>query len=259
MKSSMIILTGSTGTLGKRVKSDLNLDFRSFIETKHSEEVKKYFTDSTLIHLAGVANLRIIQDDPAKTHLVNVKGALDLFQTFAANRGKRFIFASSGHVYGHTKLGYKSLETDTLNPQSKYAEQKIQAEKLLINAANEFDTELIILRIFSIFGSGMRSNYLAGMIEHSLKESGSYPNITTSDDVRDFSEPEIVGNYINKSVKAKFDHVQILNICSGNEMSVRNRVLKSYPLIPVSKFITGYSSVPRLIGDPNQMSTFLDS
>ena len=255
----MILLTGSTGTIGKKVNFDIDLDFHLPPSSSQLKSSENLFGNSTLIHLAGVSNTREVETNPTQSYLVNVKSTVVLFNAFAENHGKRFIFASTGHVYGGTTTGSQSAETDTLKPRSEYARQKMEAEFLLTETAEKYNTELLILRIFSIFGAGMRKSYLAGMIEKSIIETGQFPTVKNSDDVRDFSTPDQVASYINRSVLLKTEKITTLNICTGIGCSIRDKVIEVYPSIPISKFSKGTSDLPYLVGNPRRMNVFFNA
>ena len=253
----MILLTGATGTLGSFVKNDKKLDFRF---PEQFKKMKNHLIESenhSLIHLAGISSRRFIETNEEYAFRINVQSTIELFKAFAENQGKRFIFASTGHIYGTTKSDYFSLETDDPKPMSIYARQKIVTENLLLKEAEKYETELVILRIFSIFGIGMREHYLSGMIENSVKNQHIMPLITTCDDVRDFSSPTSVANYIEKFQNNWIPKTLIVNACSGTAKTVQEQVQFSFPEIPKENYLRGNSEVPRLVGDNKLIEYFL--
>jgi nucleoside-diphosphate-sugar epimerase len=255
----VILLTGSSGTIGRKVSSDLKLDVRFPFQGQKQNLPIHTFENSTLVHLAGMSNPKLVALEIDKSYSVNVLSAVELFRIFAENKGRRFVFASSGHVYGNTQWGVLSKESDVINPHSRYAEQKAKAETFLRELALEYETELLILRIFSVFGSGMRENYLAGMIEKSLNDSGNFPLIANSDDVRDFSSPAMIADYLNRSIDLRMEPILTLNICSGVPSSVRDKVVSAYPSIPRDKLLDGNSEIPYLVGNPELMNKYFNA
>jgi len=252
----MILLTGSSGSIGKNVAADHNLSLRFPIGGREIEDSLSITADTTLIHLAGISSIETVEADRATSYSVNVKSTLNLFKAFAGKNGRRFIFASSSHVYGSTRAGAFSSELDDLDPQSRYAEQKVETEQRLKALANDFDTEILILRIFSVFGPGMRKNFLAGRIENYFEINGDYPIITTADDVRDFSTPKKIGKYITSARDIEVDKVLTLNLCSGEAKTVREQVMSTYCDFPISNFASGTSKIPRLVGDNHLMRKY---
>jgi nucleoside-diphosphate-sugar epimerase len=245
-----LLATGCSGGLGKYILADTEIDFRNFQSNNSLSSLEFHANESTLIHLAAMTSILQVQDNPVESFKVNVSSTLDLFRTFTKNGGKRFIFASTGHVYGKTQEGHLSSEKDLLNPLSLYAEQKASAETKLIEEAENLGTELIILRIFSIFGMGMKSHFLAGRIEAAIKNLDDFPKILNSEDVRDFSSPSDVAGLIQKSVKIPMHGSLTINLCTGRGITVREIVKSNFPDVKDQNFVAGNSETPRLVGDP---------
>jgi len=249
----MILLTGGSGSIGKHVSADLRLKSRFPLADLDIDLPRRLSETSTLIHLAGVSDSRLVNQDPNSAYLINVDSTIALLQSFAKNGGKRFVFSSTGHVYGGTKPGSYSVETDPVNPKSEYAEQKVIAENLLKELSIQLDIQLIILRIFSVFGLGMRQNYLAGNIENFFESQKRFPIVQTSDDIRDFSTPETVAKYINMTANLAIQSSFTVNICTGHPVSVRERVKEAFDSFPEENFLPGNSEMPYLVGSTDQM------
>jgi nucleoside-diphosphate-sugar epimerase len=249
----MIVLTGSSGSIGKNVAADHNLNLRFPMGVREIEESLFMTSETTLIHLAGISSLETVEADKATAYSVNVESTLNLFKAFAGKNGRRFIFASTSHVYGSTQPGSFSSEQDELNPQSRYAELKVETEQRLKALADDFNTEILILRIFSVFGPGMRKNFLCGRIEDYFEVHGEYPIINTADDVRDFSTPHKMGKYITSAKDIHMEKVLTLNLCSGAAKTVREQVISTFNDFPISNFVSGTSKIPRLVGDNDLM------
>ena len=250
-----LLATGCSGGLGRYILADTEIDFRNFQSNNSLSSLEVHSNESALIHLAAMTNIREVQDNPVESYKVNVTSSLDLFRTFAKNGGKRFIFASTGHVYGKTLVDRLSSEKDLLNPLSLYAEQKISAEKSLLQEAENSGVELITLRIFSIFGMGMKSHFLAGRIEAAVKNLDSFPKVLNSEDVRDFSSPSDIASLIQKSVGIPVRGSLTINLCTGQGITVREIVKSNFPDITDDCFVTGNSETPRLVGDPKLKNT----
>jgi nucleoside-diphosphate-sugar epimerase len=245
----VILLTGSSGSIGKNVAADRNLSLRFPIGAREIEDSLPIASETTLIHLAGISSIETVEADREASYSINVESTINLFKAFAGKNGQRFVFASSSHVYGSTRAGFFSSEQDELNPQSRYAEQKVETEQRLQALAEDFNTEILILRIFSVFGPEMRKNFLSGRIEHYFKVHGGYPMVTTADDIRDFSTPKKIGNYITSAKDIEVNKVLTLNLCSGEAKTVREQVISTYSDFPISNFVPGTSKIPRLVGD----------
>jgi nucleoside-diphosphate-sugar epimerase len=245
-----LLATGCSGGIGRYLRADTVIDFRKFQSGGSLTELPDHANESTLIHLAAMTSIKQVQDNPAESYKVNVSSTIDLFRTFASNRGQRFIFASTGHVYGKTPIGHLTNENDSVNPFSLYAEQKILAERKLLREAENSGVEVIILRIFSVFGLGMKAHFLAGRIEASMENLGATSLILNSDDVRDFSSPRDIASLVRQSAEIPVRGSLIVNLCTGRGTSVREIVKLNFPNIKNDRFVRGNSETPRLVGDP---------
>ena len=253
-----LLATGCSGGIGRYIHADYEIDFRKFRSNNSHSDLETQSIGSTLIHLAAITSIQQVQDNPDESFEVNVSATIDLFRAFANNGGKRFIFTSTGHVYGKTPEDRLSAENDLLNPFSLYAEQKTLAETKLLQEAGNSGVELIVFRVFSIFGIGMKSHFLAGRIEAALKNSSEFPKIINAEDVRDFSLPSDVACLIEKSAKIPMNGSLTLNLCTGRGTTVREIVRSNFPDIKNESFVVGNSETPRLVGDPVKKDIFFN-
>jgi nucleoside-diphosphate-sugar epimerase len=241
-----LFLTGKTGSIGRNINFAENLE----IDLTHTYKqillkVNELPKKSTLLHLAGITDYKMIEKDPQLSRQVNVSGSLSLFKAFEANGGKRFIFASTGHVYGNSVSKKVDLNSPT-KPITEYAKQKLETETMLLNYAQQSSVELVILRIFSIFGPGMSKHYLASRVFDSISTQ-QYAHIKNSNDIRDFMDLSNLVKDIKKVVQLTRCHT-ILNICTGNEISIRSKILSIDPGWPLNLFEESNSALPYLAG-----------
>lgn len=73
----------------------------------------------------------------------------------AAGRGKRFVLASSSSVYGDSPQ-LPTPEEMLPSPLGFYAASKLAAERACLRACARMDAEVLIARLFTIFGPGQR-------------------------------------------------------------------------------------------------------
>lgn len=102
-----------------------------------------------IIHLASIANDPAAALDAKLTWDVNVLATYKLINIAINQKVKKFIFASSGSVYG-IKKEKKVTEELTLQPISEYNKSKMVAERVLLSYKKKID--LTILRPATICG-----------------------------------------------------------------------------------------------------------
>jgi nucleoside-diphosphate-sugar epimerase len=102
-----------------------------------------------IIHLASIANDPAAELDPGLTWNVNVLATYNLINLAVKKGVKKFIFASSGSVYG-VKKEKKVTEELNLEPLSEYNKSKMIGERILLSYKKDID--LTILRPATVCG-----------------------------------------------------------------------------------------------------------
>lgn len=182
MMSKNILLTGSSGFLGSRVKSVLNTYSNINLATpshrliemsplpeiatqNHSSNTHwatSLFDQQVIIHTA--AQNQVISQSAFERSFdferVNVNGTLNLAIQAALAGAKRFIFISSIKVNGEsTKDGAPYTADDIPAPEDDYGVSKFEAEKGLFRIAAQTGLEVVIIRPPVIYGPGARGNF----------------------------------------------------------------------------------------------------
>jgi nucleoside-diphosphate-sugar epimerase len=252
-----IFATGITGSIGRNLQGVKPLRLKLPCEIEAIQQTLEGLGCSTLIHLAAMTAIPRVEKEVALSTSINVEAPIALLQAFINSGGKRFIFASTGHVYGPQQVGHFSVESDEPNPQSLYSEQKLRAENALTEIANSNDVDLVILRIFSVFGPSMANHYLAGMVSKQNTFSTTFPMLSNSEDVRDFSNPAWVARRIEEFCRLELSGVVRCNIASSAPMTIRERVLQARPEWPQECFDGGQSNMPWLVGSNRLLNALL--
>jgi UDP-glucose 4-epimerase len=114
-----------------------------------------------VVHLAQSSKYREFPEEIGDILSVNTRSTVELAD-WARNHGvKRFIFASTGTVYGSGER--ISKEEDSCNPDSMYGASKLAAEILLNPYAEYFD--IAVLRFFGIYGPDQANMLIPNVIK----------------------------------------------------------------------------------------------
>ena len=113
-----------------------------------------------IVHLAQSRKYRKFPGEIGDIFDVNTRSTVELAD-WALNHGvKRFVFASTGNVYG---FGDRiSKEEDPCNPDSMYGASKLAAE-ILLNPYVEF-FDIAVLRFFGIYGPDQTNMLIPNVI-----------------------------------------------------------------------------------------------
>ena len=107
-----------------------------------------------VVHLAAITNAEASHDKADEVHSNNFNST-ETIVNFCKDHGVKLIFPSSTSVYGSADAEVFEDDPSVLNPQSPYAESKVNEENLIISSlSNNYN----ILRLGTIFGAspGMR-------------------------------------------------------------------------------------------------------
>ena len=105
-----------------------------------------------VIHVAGLIGGPIFAANPRQNIYLNVMGTVNMLEVSRLHKIRRFVYISSGAVYG--VRDNIPLEDEPLTPGDIYGAAKSSAEFLGIQYANEFDLDFRSLRVYFAYGPG---------------------------------------------------------------------------------------------------------
>lgn len=182
-----VVVTGALGHIGSRLVPDLqeNLPERELVlvddlssrryaslfeipRPEYSHLVEGGILDldlhpiledaSACIHLAAITDATRSFDQEDRVHRVNADGAERVAKA-CADTGTPLVFPSTTSVYGpQGDFVAEDCPESDLNPQSPYAEAKLEAERRIERLGNEANLDYTTFRFGTIFGPsvGMR-------------------------------------------------------------------------------------------------------
>jgi UDP-glucuronate decarboxylase len=142
---------------GYRHRNDLAL-----VQADVSEPIPDMDRCDFIIHAASQASPKYYSSDPVGTMTANLLGADQLLRLAREWESERFLFFSTGEVYGSvTAEKVPTAESDygyidILNQRSCYAESKRAAETLVVSYLHQFNVPGVIVRPFHTYGPGMK-------------------------------------------------------------------------------------------------------
>jgi UDP-glucuronate decarboxylase len=114
-----------------------------------------------IVHAASQASPKYYRSDPVGTIAANAAGTEHLLRLAHKRQAKRFLYFSSGEVYGPSPTRVPTAENDygpldCLNVRSCYAESKRLGETLCVAWKEQFGVPATMVRPFHTYGPGMR-------------------------------------------------------------------------------------------------------
>jgi nucleoside-diphosphate-sugar epimerase len=207
-----------------------------------------------IIHLANIANDPMVELDPSLSWDINVLSIKFIIEKAIKNRVKKFIFSSSGSVYG-VKKEKKVTENLSLKPISIYNKTKMIAERVLISYADKI--KIYCIRPATVCGLSprMRFDVSVNMLTLQALNKGVInvfggnqirPNIHIKDLTRVFE------HFLYKNLKpgiynAGFENLSVKNIAKKIQKKIKSKIfysksndIRSYRLDSTKLIISGF-------------------
>lgn len=126
------------------------------VEQDLNEPLSREMDCDYIIHAASNAHPLAFSQDPVGTMKTNLVGTMNLLD-LARKTGARFLFISSGEVYGNNENGHAFVETDSgnVNPaqvRACYPESKRAAETLSLAYHSQYQVHVNIARLCYVYG-----------------------------------------------------------------------------------------------------------
>jgi UDP-glucose 4-epimerase len=249
-KFKKAIVTGGAGFIGSHLVESLLLDglevisiddysagkkenitpFKKnprFLEVKaditNKEEIANYFDDVDIIFHQAVSKMTVCLRNPSRDLEVNAQGTLNLLELAKDYKVRKFIYASTGSVYGDAQY-YPTDEKHPVNPNSFYGVSKLGAEKYARVFHHLYGIDTVILRYFHVYGPRQDNSDLGGVVPIFARRAiNNQPLIIYGDgsQIRSFTYVKDVVN-INKLV-ALTDGIsgEAYNCASGVEVTIK--------------------------------------
>jgi len=247
-----ILVTGGAGFIGSEVVKQL-IKKNSFVtvldnfssgkkqylpkNTKKLKIIKGDITDEKtaakavknqdyVIHLAA---LPFIPDSfyyPANFFNVNTIGSVNLlWKSIQSNSVKRFVHISTSEVYGsaqHVPMD----ENHTTAPHSTYAVSKLAGDRAAFTLYKENGFPVVIIRPFNSYGPNYTQPYIIPEIVNQLLNGNKELMLGNIGATRDFTFVSDTADAIIRSLNSKKAVGEIINVGSGNEISIRELAFK---------------------------------
>ena len=290
LKDKRILVTGGAGFIGSEVVSQLvKKNAKVTVLDNFSSGKKEYLpknnknlriikgdiTDEkivtrsvkdqeSVIHLAA---LPFIPDSfyyPADFFNVNTTGSVNLlWKSIQSSSVDRFIHISTSEVYGSAQF-VPMDENHPTAPHSTYAVSKLAGDRVAFTLHKENGFPVVIIRPFNSYGPKYTQPYIIPEIMNQLLNGTKELMLGNIDATRDFTFVSDTADAIIRSLDSTKAIGEIINVGSGNEISIRDLALKIGKISKTKVKIRYDESrerpydVNRLISNNKKAKTILD-
>ncbi len=177
-----ILVTGSEGFIGQHIVNRLlseghtvygisrrpvstnthtNYHYKSIdiLDRDKLQEFLRGLELDAVIHLASLTTHDELMNFKEQTLRINLEGSLNLLDEFKHSTAVKFIFISTGKVYGEIQE-LPIPENHPAEPSNILGKSKLITEKLIDFYSYETDRQYTVLRVFNVYGPGQRDYFL---------------------------------------------------------------------------------------------------
>jgi UDP-glucose 4-epimerase len=267
-----VLVTGSNGFLGRHVARLFSHRGHTVLGMGHGEwsqdewecwglsgwkcadvtlsNLKQFAgTPSVIIHCAGGGSVSFSIEDPLADFERTVETTahvLEYVRTIAPSC--RVVYPSSASVYGAVTQ-VPIHESAHVAPISQYGVHKLMAEQLVVSYARQFTTSAIIVRLFSVYGCGLRKQLLWDACRKFSENDNVF--LGTGDEVRDWLHVEDAAELLFAAAEHASVKCPIINGGSGEGITVREVLIHIRNSFFQECPMPTFSGVKRL-GDPSR-------
>jgi UDP-glucose 4-epimerase len=210
-------------TMGCDVYPPAIYDERFLLLDHGNPEFNKVFLQNTFdicINASGTGSVQFSIDRPDEDYRMNAKNVFDILNAISQfNSQCRFINFSSAAVYGNPESLPISEKART-RPVSPYGFHKLISEQICAEFYHLKKIRTCSMRVFSAYGKGLRKQ-LFWDIYRKAKQHQVVELFGTGDEERDFIYIQDILNAIEKIIDRSSFEADVINVASGNSISIR--------------------------------------
>jgi GDP-4-dehydro-6-deoxy-D-mannose reductase len=170
-----VLVTGPNGFVGGHLRAELGQAFIPFdgdvLDGKAFAAAVRAVRPDAVVHLAALSSVADSWGDVTEVWHVNVLGTVTVAEALrAAAPGARFLFVSSGEVYGRP-AEVPTPEDAPVAPVSPYGASKAAAELAVRQVSSQLD--VVVARSFPHIGRGQDERFAVASWANQLARLGS--------------------------------------------------------------------------------------
>jgi UDP-glucose 4-epimerase len=213
-------------------------------------------TPSIIVHCAGGGSVSFSIDDPIadfERTVVTTAHVLEYVRTVAPSC--RVVYPSSASIYG-TVDELPIQEDCHAAPISQYGVHKLMAEQMVASYARQFGTSAAIVRLFSVYGCGLRKQ----LLWDACRKLANHDNVFmgTGEEVRDWLHVEDAAELLLVAAGHASVECPTINGGTGEGITVREVLVHLGKCLPLEEQTPTFSGAHRM-GDPSRFVAHIDT
>lgn len=244
-----VLITGSTGFIGKKLKEKLLKQKYEVVEMSTSigdiTDISTFnnINLESISHIFHLAAKTFVPDswiDTARFYDVNIMGTVNILE-YCRKFDINLTFISA-YLYGQPNV-LPIIEEHIPKPNNPYGHSKYLAEQVCQFYSQEFQVKTTIIRPFNVFGIGQNSDFL---IPHIINQAIYEKEIRVKDLIpkRDYI---YIDDLIDAIIKTQMleKNFSVYNIGSGHSVSVKEIIDIIQNILNIKKPVICENSIRR--------------
>ncbi len=222
--------------LNSNIGNIFNMDM---LDRDYLNTVVTQISPSIIIHAAALPGIRASMEEPHKYFRENILTTLNLIEIARKNNISKIIFLSSSSVYGDNDVPF--TEDMNTRPQSVYAESKNACEELLHMYSMTYNIDLVILRLFTVYGPAQRPDLAIHKFFINAKNKRKSEIYGSLDSFRDYTyiDDTVHGIMLAAEYIENMEGTEIFNIGSQHRIIMRDMISEIEKYIEFPYIIVG--------------------
>ena len=190
------------------------------IEATNLDRLTRQERPFAVLHLAGGSSVGPSISSPEEDFRRTVETTKRLIEWIrVATPDTALVQSSTAAVYGHAEL-VPIRESEPKRPVSPYGQHKLLTEQIVAGAAREFNLNVVNLRLFSVYGPGLRKQLVWELCTRLARGTRELRLAGTGLESRDWLHIEDAAAMLVDAISLAAPYAPVFNGCTGIGTSV---------------------------------------
>jgi UDP-glucose 4-epimerase len=212
---------------------------------------------SVIVHCAGSGSVFFSVENPLadfERTVATTANVLEYVRRYAPSC--RIVYPSSASIYGAVET-VPIREDCRAAPISQYGVHKLMAEQMVVSYARQFETSAAIVRLFSVYGCGLRKQLLWDACHKFANKDTVF--MGTGEEVRDWLHVDDAAELLLVAAEHASSACPTINGGTGQGATVRDVLVHLRNSLHLGNLPTPTFSGAQRVGDPNNYVAHIGS
>lgn len=206
-------------------KKKKNFKFKK-LDLLNKKDLDKLFKDKfeIIFHFAANADVRLGHKNPLSDLQYNTIMTSNLLEKCREKRIKKFIFCSTGSIYGETKIIPTPENAEFPIQTSMYGASKLACEGLIQAYSEAYNLQCYIYRFVSILGPNYTHGHVIDFYNKLLKNKNILKVLGDGNQRKSYLHVNDCVRAINQTIKSEKKKINIFNLGTNQTITVKDSI-----------------------------------